>query len=473
MNSNRRADLQRKLSLNAVPRPPAGLAERIKADIPKYLQVETERRRFGSAVAFNMRVAASILLVTTLVATLYVIQTRDQEKSAVATAPGPFAPAARALPQPQAASSTATEEVRLDITQDTANELPPQIAMATPPPPPAAIPAPRSRAFDDAAAQPVEGGVEGRVEGGVAGGSVGGVFGGAVGGSPGGVVTTAEASAEREAAPVPPPPAAAPVTAMADAPRLAMNTPQRREEKTAVAQNAVSNEVFGISVDPSNFQNIRETLEAGGRPAASAVDVEAIVNYFAGPPAKPPRRDVSLDVEVSPAAVEMPGDHAVLRVSVDTPAGAPIASDVRIEVVLNANVVARHSRVGGDESLLSESVLPGGTSVTGLYALELKQPLHPKQQLATVRMSYKKIGSKRKETITRHVFVRNLPKNWQLASRRHRLASLGALWGETLKGSTPRADIARRAEELATQDPKDARARELAAAANASADGSR
>ncbi|HUR83244.1 MAG TPA: von Willebrand factor type A domain-containing protein [Thermoanaerobaculia bacterium] len=463
------------MTLNAVPRPPAGLVDRIKADIPKYLEAEPERRRFSRGAAFQLRIAASILLVTTIVATLYVTQTRDQEKSSVAT-PGPFAPAARAFRQPQANSSTATEEVRLDITQDNSIQLPPQIAMATPPPPPppAAIPAPRSRAFDADAAQPVEGGVEGRVEGGVAGGTVGGVVGGVVGGSASGVPMADSARDQRQPAPVPPPAVAERVTVAAEAPALAEIAPQRRMEKTAaVAQNAAGSNVFGISVNPSNFQNIRETLEAGGRPAASAVDVEAIVNYFAGPPAKPPRRDVSLDVEVSPAAIEMPGDHAVLRVSIDTPDGPPIASDVHIEVVLNANVVARHSRVGGPESLLSESVLPGGTSVTGLYALELKQPLHPKQELATVRMHYRRIGSNKVETITRHLFVHNLPKNWQLASRRHRLASLGALWGETLKGSVRRSDIARRAEELVTQDPKDARARELAAAANASADGSR
>ena len=59
MNSKRRAELQRKLSMGAVPHPPAGLSDRIKADIPQYLQMEAERARFSGSVAFSMRVAAS------------------------------------------------------------------------------------------------------------------------------------------------------------------------------------------------------------------------------------------------------------------------------------------------------------------------------------------------------------------------------------------------------------------------------
>src|ERR1700682_4771195 len=70
MRPNRKADLQRKLTLAAVPTPPAGLAERIKTDIPKHFPDSTlERKRLGSAVAFNMRVAASILL---LIGSLFV-----------------------------------------------------------------------------------------------------------------------------------------------------------------------------------------------------------------------------------------------------------------------------------------------------------------------------------------------------------------------------------------------------------------
>src|ERR1043165_3428117 len=64
MSPNRKADLQRKLSMAPIPKPPAGLAERIKSDIPQHLLVDVrkERERLSRSITFNLRVAASILL---------------------------------------------------------------------------------------------------------------------------------------------------------------------------------------------------------------------------------------------------------------------------------------------------------------------------------------------------------------------------------------------------------------------------
>jgi hypothetical protein len=478
MNTKRRADLQRKLSHTAVPRPPAGLADRIKADIPKYLQAETDRGRFSRAVAFNMRVAASILfLVTSLVVTVYLVDAPPREKASMAT-PGPFAPAARSLPQP-APSASAPEEVRFDDAGDRALEVP-QIAMATPPP---AAPQRRVQASGAASARPrTESGSAVESEEVVAGGVVGSVAGGVVGGTAGGVVSNAEPQAmvaQDQAAPQPvaPPMVAEAAPARAERSASLGLVPEARAAKTSLEPK---DEVFGISIDPQSFQRIRRTLESGGRPAASAVNVEAIINYFAGPPARRPRRGVRLDVEVSPAAIEAEGDHAILRFSVDTPAAnpaagsaPPVAKDVRVDVVFNKDVVAKATRVGGSEAPAPEAVLLAGTSVTGLYALELHPDLHADQLVATVQLHHTSVVNGKKETITREVRAGDLAKGWQRSSRRHRLASLGAVWGETLKGSAAGFDIARRAEELVTQDPKDARAKELAAAASASADGSR
>src|SRR5689334_18747581 len=111
MNSKRKAELQRKLSLHAVPRPPAGLAERIKADIPQYLQPEPERARFRRAfTGFNLRLAASVLLViTTAVVTVNVMTPKTEDQLAVtSTAAAPnVAPSAKMARAAQAA----TEEV--------------------------------------------------------------------------------------------------------------------------------------------------------------------------------------------------------------------------------------------------------------------------------------------------------------------------------------------------------------------------
>src|SRR6478736_4107624 len=62
MTTKRKAELQRRLSMASMPKPPAGLADRIKADIPDLLTTARERERLSSSIAFNLRVAASIIL---------------------------------------------------------------------------------------------------------------------------------------------------------------------------------------------------------------------------------------------------------------------------------------------------------------------------------------------------------------------------------------------------------------------------
>jgi hypothetical protein len=250
---------------------------------------------------------------------------------------------------------------------------------------------------------------------------------------------------------------------------LAVAGAERRLE--ARQREAKKESVFGISVNPQVFHEIRATLESGQRPAASAVNVEALVNYFAGTPAKPPRK-LRLEVEVSPSVLPAEGEHAVLRFTVDTPAGSGIAaSDARVEVVINNATVAHVERIGDGDALARESALPHRTSVTGLYALEMKPGLRSSQLVATVRLYYVLNGEQK--TLTELVHGHDLARSWQRSSRRHRLASLGAVWAESLKGTAAGVDVARRANELASQAPDDVRARELARAASASADGGR
>src|SRR5688500_904905 len=122
MNSKRRAELQRKLSMGAVPRPPADLSDRIKADIPQYLQADADRERFTGSVAFSMRVAASILLlITTAFVTLRLLEPETKQTASLAPRPKLVPALTRyqtttetAVPERQAAA----EEVRLDIAQD-------------------------------------------------------------------------------------------------------------------------------------------------------------------------------------------------------------------------------------------------------------------------------------------------------------------------------------------------------------------
>src|SRR5690349_17922971 len=146
MNSKRRAELQRKLSMGAVPRPPADLANRIKADIPDYLQVEPERTRFTGSVAFSMRVAASILmLITTAFVTLRLLEPETRQTASLAARPQlvPAITRYRSAPAADAvrAQEPPAEEVRLDIEQDAPVPTSVVAKPAAPPPPARVAPA--------------------------------------------------------------------------------------------------------------------------------------------------------------------------------------------------------------------------------------------------------------------------------------------------------------------------------------------
>jgi hypothetical protein len=520
MNSKRRAELQRKLSMGTVPRPPAGLSDRIKADIPQYLQTETDRARFTGSVAFSMRVAASILLlITTAFVTLRLLEPAARQNAAFTPKPQ-LVPAVTHYPPATAAARAAQpagEEVRLDIAQE------PAVPSSVPEAPrvvAAAQVAESDRESKDGRRQSAVGFI---ADADMSGANVAGTrntadlpdamaapspateeaparaelrktatasdptAAPAAAGALAGFLPAAPAPSERtrdrsanevpQMASAPPPPAAVSprelVTVTASAPSL---TSEAYADELSLKQKA---EVFGISVDPNVFLDMKATLQRGSRPPAGRVNVDALVNYFAGPPARPPRHGVSLEVEASPAPVESEGDHAVLRFTIDTPRSEvpprastpPAAVDARIEIQMDHDAVESFHRIGGDAFIAAESTLLNNLSVTGLYELDLRPHLKASQHVATVRLRYRSIADGKENVITRVVHGTDLAQDWAHASRRHRLASLGAVWSESLKTAESGSDVARRAEELATQEPEDSRARELANAASATSGG--
>ena len=271
------------------------------------------------------------------------------------------------------------------------------------------------------------------------------------------------------------------MTVAANAPRVDQ---QRAAAKTTAAQSFIRearaadlalgppSSVFGISIDDSVFHRIKETLERNQRPTAAAVNVEAIINYFAGGPVKPPRRGVKLEVEGSPSPVGGVGARGgYLRFTIDTPVAQsqlPVASNAKLEIELNSKVVESASPVGDSAIGAPESALRHNLSVTGLYHLTIKPNMRTTDRVATVRLHYTTVGDGKAHSIEKTVYVRDFVKLWTKASRRHRVASLGAVWAESLRAASPAPEVVKRAEELATQDPEDARAQELATAANAS-----
>jgi von Willebrand factor len=477
MNSKRKADLQRKLTLAPVARPPAGLADRIKNDIPEYLRPDADRRRLTRSVNFNLRVAASLLVLISAVAgTIYLLEPEEQLMQMAAKQ------------EPRAESKSAVgrvqDEVQVEITQAAPTSAPVVQVADVATTDSFAAAAPRREAVAHARQEGVEEGVSGGIVGGVVGGTVGGMIGGVA--SPVEERAYPDQIASAEVAPAPPAAAVAPapvpepIPVTAEAPRVSAFDAMR---KTAAAQTLVReahaadlelgprSNVFGISVDPAVFQQIRETLEKNERPGANLVNLEAIVNYFAGGAAKPPRQGVKLEVEGSPSPVGGAGQRGFLRFTIDTASRAsdlPVAANAKLEVEFNGKLVEQATPVGDASVAGPESALLHNLSVTGLYELRLKPALRPSDRVATVRLTYTNVVDGKRKTIERNVYARDFTRLWTRASRRHRLASLGAVWGQSLKVASPAPEVARRAEELATQEPGDERARELATAATAS-----
>ncbi|HYO75258.1 MAG TPA: von Willebrand factor type A domain-containing protein, partial [Thermoanaerobaculia bacterium] len=371
MNSKRRAELQRKLSMGAVPRPPADLAQRIKAEIPKYLDAHQAPQRFAWSNTF--RVAASVmLLLTTALVTRELLEPRRAERASSVARREPVTPAV--LRDVHNTTAAETAELSVDITQ----ELP--------------LPAPTAPVATAAAATREES----------AGATLDSAAEPAMARSRANVAATEsldEPMLMAQAAPPPPPPPAAavppPSAPAADAPapvaevqvaemaaaeRMTVAAASAPAPQQKAAQDAVAANVFGISVDPRAFREVRSAIETGGRPSPAAVNVEALVNYFAG--AKSPRRDVALEVEASPAPIAADGDRAILRFSVDTStvaamrgAAPPVGRDARLHIEIDPRAVAAFRRIGDGDVSESEDALLHNTSVTGLYELELKPNL--------------------------------------------------------------------------------------------------
>lgn len=457
MNSKRKADLQRRLSLAPVARPPADLLDRIKSDIPEYLRPDADRKRLTRSIGFNMRVAASILIVvSSVIGAIYLLGPQDEMMQMSPTS---------VTGNAGKKTAAALDEVHVEIAQQAAptaggqlTDMPAALEATARQPevPQHAI----ARRREEPTAEEVVADAVAVV-----------------------VANTAPIVAEipspiESAAP----PAAAPrreetVAATAAAPQIEQRTAKTAgqsfigEAHAADLSLAPPASVFGFSIDEGVFHRIKKTLENNQRPAPAAVNVEAIINYFAGGPATRPRRGVKLEVEGSPSPVGRIGDGGFLRFTIDTPVSAsnlPVASDAKLEVDLNRKVVESATPAGDSAATAPEAALRHNLSVTGLYQLTLAPNVRTTDRVATIRLTYTNVADGKRISIDKTVYVRDFTRIWTRASHRHRVAALGAVWAESLKGSSPAPDLVKRAEELVTQNPRDERAQELATAATAS-----
>jgi len=457
MTSKRKAELQRKLSMAPLPKPPDGLADRIKRDIPNDLgmNMARERERFSRFSAMSLRVAASVIVLIggafLGIRLLSEMQTKNQPPASVVSEPAP---------KPAVMAS------RADVEKSESNA----VAVASAPVATQKVNINRQE--------------KGRAFGGVVGGTVGSATAGVKTEAAPVVAQAAESKDDAKTIT-----AEAPVTVAYGTERDALRDKEAAEDRattTTMAPAAAAppppaakmaksapfveaitvtrSELFGISVDRQAFERIKFAIEHGERPAASSVDVEALINYFAGAPDRV-RRDAALDLEASLRPVHDGSSTALVRVTVDT---AAAIHDATLEIEFDPTAVSAHHRIGGDDvDTASESIMQPSQSVTALYEVTLRPNVRPHQSVATAKLTYVSAGGS-EQMLNRWVSYNEAIGAWKNRTRRHRLATLGAIWGETLRASGSGADVALKAEELSKQEPKDEKAKELATLASAS-----
>lgn len=439
MTQKRKAELQRKLSMAPLPKPPSDLGDRIKAGIPQdLLSTQRERERFSRSLAFNLRVAASVILLVTSV--FFAIRLLSPED-----VPAPLAIRARQTAAPQVAADTAEVTVTLaEVAKD--EKVRPSVEG-------------RRRAGRAAESAALHGDQREKKAEAVVGGLV--------------PESRVDTPAQVAAAPVPPPAEQAMAPAVANEAVYAEPAAKRSAIALSKSRDLAADSprsVFGLSLDAAEFQRLRTLVDRGQAPAAESVNLEALVSHFAGP-ARATRRPVELEAEASRPPLPADDGSAILRYTIDTAdsAGRPIvATSARLEIDLNEEAIAEHRIVTGASLTATEPMLMRNVSATGLIELRLRPGVRRGTTIATVRLRYRAAADSREQVLVRTFKARDLSRSWESASYRHRLATLGALWGQSLQGTNAADEIASAAAKLATEAPEDPRARELAAAATVS-----
>jgi hypothetical protein len=421
MTRNRKADLQRKLAMAAVATPPDGLAGRIKNEIPTDLRFAPERARkqMRQSAMFNLRIAASIvLLVSSLYFVLHLLSRSGSNTSAVATLQE-RTPAAAATPMRQA-------NVTLPNTPPQPGSIHPQQTAdlpTLPGAPPSSI----------GSMQPAMRLAEKKHEEAV----------GMTAGTPAYVdtVEAAPAAAEPMIVTNAAPSLGAPAEMGGFAPERA-NNDFAATAKTSAARSIASPPAAAVAPPPPpaaaplarahdardaaparNFGAIEESIARGETPRNGDLDV--IVRHFAAPENIPS----GIRVELEASSAPLDSTKRLLRVSVDAPASS------------GENITLTFGDAIESHRVLTGTLTPNETA---LYEIEFKRTATPDQIVASVQ-----VGG-----VTRTIRGSDLHP-WNFASTRMKRASLADAWARTLQ-SRNRADaIVVRAREAHIDDLAD------------------
>jgi hypothetical protein len=424
MTQKRKAELQRKLSMAPVANPPSDLADRIKGDIPRFLDAQHDRDRLNRSIGFSLRVAASVILVITSAFLAIEMMSRDAMDVASDQAPQVVAKSAPA-PQTQAAPlEAAPVVVDAQLASKDLAEL--------------AAPVRRKEAGAREEKRELD---RQRNQSFVAETSL---------------PPATAAPAAAAAAPAPPP------VEMADAAYQSEPVVETASKavagRTAMAEASLNLSRRDAPASEMEVDRLKKILREGNTPGA--VDVRAVVDHFAGRP-ETAVREVRLEVEASraPLAAE---NTAIIRYTIDMPErrGRRL-TEAKLSIALETAVVNSYRTISGARPLTgADTVLADGESATGLVEVRLIDGVAPDQRIATILLDYQsRNGESQKDA--KPVYARDLDRSWQSASRRHRLATLSAVWSESLAGAK-RMDVARAAAEIAQEAPGDQRAQELA-----------
>lgn len=386
--------------MTSVPKPPAGLLERIQADIPQNLGVVRRPRR---SFTWELSIAASVIV---LIGAAWIAMHSLSRKTEFAAMAPPRARNAetRAVPAtPPSPSTVSPAKPTMQIAEAKPQEIPTTVTK------------PLLREKKELPA-PVPGGVEGGVSGGVVGGVVGGVI--------GGVPAPA-------AAPPPPPPPPREAAAAAKTANGYISMP-----------SAVADEV---TLTPSTLFGVATT-----RDRVDTKDTSSVVEHFAAPESRPFRE---LRVEADGAPQPLDATHDVIRVSIDAPAGenAPVASDAKLEIDFDPKAVVSHRSIVGEPSA-AERVIVTNASATLLFDVELAPDLSRRQKIATVRLTWHSVANGKEQKTERVIRRRDITSSWDAAPVRTKRASLAAAWSEAVRNGTPADEIARRARDAGFDD---------------------